>query len=290
MRIVSAIVLSFVLGAAALGELPFKKKPQEFTTHKPEDVAQTLRNGTPVQRNDLAMELGILAPNPSGTATKPNSPCVNFNHVEEKTVTLRAGAENALLLAESPECDAFYIVVFDRAPKSEWRHVQTLRLPSRTQPSEISFTELIQPGVSEILLHREVTKDTGSVTQQDFVVLKMLHDRIEPVLDTTEASEITLANRDAAETDNLQQTQKSTFDLLKSPANSAAVYRLLEKEVITDNKTTITRYRVWTWDPELERFRPAPFDGSDARPAPPPPAKKPAAPAAKPSPAKPSPK
>jgi hypothetical protein len=118
----------------------------------------------------------------------------------------------------------------------------------------------------------------------------MLHDRIEPVLDTTEASEITLANRDAAETDNLQQTQKSTFDLLKSPANSAAVYRLLEKEVITDNKTTITRYRVWTWDPELERFRPAPFDGSDARPAPPPPAKKPAAPAAKPSPAKPSPK
>ena len=131
-------------------------------------------------------------------------------------MTLRAGAENVVLLADSSECDSIYIVVFDKAPKSEWRHVQTVRLPSRAQRPEVTFAELIQPGVSEILVHHETSRDSGSVQQENFVVLKMLHDRVEVVLDTTEHSEITLANRSPAETDNLQQTQTSTF----SPSES----------------------------------------------------------------------
>jgi hypothetical protein len=280
MRNWQVILLALLLcGTAYAVDLPFKKKPQEFTTRKPDDVAATLRNGPPQQRNDLAVDLGIFAPNPSGTAKKPDAPCVDFIHVEQRPVTLRAGAENVLLLAESTLCDALYLVVFDKAPKSEWRHVQTVRLPARTRPSEISFAELIQPGVSEVVVHGETTLDTGVVTQQDFVVLKMVGDRIQVVLDTTERSQITLTNRSPENSDNLTQTQNSTFSPMKSAPNSAAVYHLLEKEVVTDNKTTLTRYRVWTWDPQLQRFRPAPFDGGDARPVPPPAKKPPAAPA-----------
>jgi hypothetical protein len=276
MKILLTSSLVLALAAAALADFPFKKKQQEFTTHKPDDVVNTLRNGTPVQRNDLARELGILAPNPSKPGTDSNSPCVTFHQVEQRPVKLRADAENVILLADSSECDSLYVAIFDKAPKSEWRHVQTVRLPSNTQRPEVSFAELIQPGVSEILVHKEMTRDSGGAQQQNFVVLKLVDDRIVVVLDATEHSEITLANRTPGESDNLTQTQTSTFNLLKSPPNSAATYRLLEKEVITDNKTTLTRYRVWTWDPELERFRPAPFDGGDARPVPPP-AKKPAA-------------
>lgn len=191
-------------------------------------------------------------------------------------MVLRAGAENVVLLADSSECDSVYVVVFDKAPKSEWRHVQTVRLPARSQRPEVTFAEVIHPGVSEILVHRETTRDSGGAQQEDFVVLKMLHDRVEVVLDATERSEITLANRTPTEADNLQQTQTSTFSLLKAGPNSAAAYRLLEKEVVIDNKTAITRYRVWSWDPELEQFRPAPFDAGDVRPTPPP-AKKPPA-------------
>lgn len=265
---ISIVLISLV--ATACADLPFKKKPQEFTTHKPDDVANTLRNGTPVQRNNLALELGIFAPNPSKPGADSNSPCVDFHKVEERPVTLRTGAENVVLLAASTECDSLYVVVFDKAPKSEWRHVQTVRLPSRDQPPVVSFAELIQPKVSEILVHHETTRDTGSAHAEDLVVLKMLHDRVAVVLDTTEHSEITLANRSPSETDNLQQTQTSTFSELKSTSNSVAQFRILEKQVITDNKTTITRYIVWTWDPELERFRPAPFDARDVRPVPPP--------------------
>jgi hypothetical protein len=280
--LVPALILGLVGSAHA--DLPFKKKQQPFATHSPSEVAHTLDEGTPAQRNDLALELGILAPNPSMPGTDSNSPCVNFQHMESRPVTLRAGAENVVLLADSSECDSTYIVVFDKAPKSEWRHVQTVRLPSHAQRPEISFAELIRPGTSEILVHKETTRDSGGSQQQDLVVLKLIGDRVEVVMDATERSEITLANRTPAEDDNLTQTQTSTFDLLKSPPNSAATYRLLEKEVITDNKTTITRYRVWTWDPELARFRPTPFDGGDARPVPPPakkpPAKAPATPQA----------
>ena len=264
------------LAAAALADFPFKKKPQEFQTHVPAEVADTLRSGTAVKRNDLALELGIFAPNPSNAAAKSNSPCVTFHHVEERPVTLHAGSENVVLLADSSECDSTYIVVFDKAPKSEWRHVQTVRLPSRAQRPEVTFVELIQPGVSEIVVHHETSRDSGSVQQENFVVLKLLHDRMEVVLDTTERSEITLANRSADETDNLQQTQTSTFELLKAAPNSATMFRILEKQVLTDNKLTITRYRVWTWDPELERFRSSPIDGGDVKPVPPSP-KKPAA-------------
>jgi len=271
---VSALILG--LTANTLADLPFKKKQQEFVTRKPDEVAHTLDEGTPTQRGQLALELGIFAPNPSKLGTDSNSPCVNFHHVESRPVTLRAGAENVILLADSSECDSVYILVFDKAPKSEWRHVQTVRLPASAQRPEISFAELIQPGVSEILVHKETTRDSGGSQQQDFVVLKLVGDRVEVVMDATERSEITLENRKPSEDDNLTQTQTSTFDLLKSPPNSAATYRILEKEVITDNKTTITRYRVWTWDPELQRFRPAPFDGGDVRPVSPP-TKKPTA-------------
>jgi hypothetical protein len=279
MRLLHTLLLVLLaLCGTALADFPFKKKPQEFTTHKPDDVAQTLRNGTPVQRNDLAQELGIFAPNPSSAAVKPSSPCVNFS----------AEAKNMVLLADSSECDSTYVAVFDKAPKSEWRHVQTVRLPARAQRPEVSFAELVQTGVSEILVHHENTRDSGSARQDDFVVLKMLHDRMEVVLDATERSEITLANRSAGEDDN-RQTETSTFSLLKSAPNSTAIYRVLEKEVVTDNKTTITRYQVWTWDPEVERFRPAPFDGGDARPALPP-AKKPATKPSGAEPPKPAPK
>ena len=275
MKIFSTSVLVLVLAATALADFPFKKKEQEFKTHVPADVANTLRSGTPVQRYDLALELGIFAPNPSSAAVKSNSPCVTFHHVEERPVTLRAGSENVVLLADSTECDSTYVVVFDKAPKSEWRHVQTIRLPSRAQRPEVTFAELIQAKVSEIVVHHETSRDGGSVHQENYVVLKMQHERVEVVLDTTERSEITLANRSAAETDNLQQSQTSTFFLLKAAPKSAAIYRILEEQVLTDNKTTITRYLVWTWDPELERFRASPIDRGDVRPPPPP--KEPAA-------------
>jgi hypothetical protein len=261
-----------LLWTAAWADLPFKKKAQPVQTPSPQELAQTLRSGTAVQRNDLARELGILAP--SNGAAKSTAPCVDFSHVEERKATLRAGDENVLLLADSTACDSLYLIVFDKAPKSEWRHVQTVRLTARRQRPEVSFVELVQPGVSEVVIHHGTTRDGGAVMQEDLLVLKMLQDRMETVLLTTEHSEITLANRQAGESDNLQQKQVSTFELLKPAPNSAATNRLLEKQVITDNKTTITRYRVWTWDPELERFRPAAFDGGDVRPAAPP--KKPA--------------
>src|ERR1017187_8587386 len=93
----SLLVFAFFLPAIAELPLPFKKKPQqEFQTRVPADVAKTLRNGSPAQRNDLAIELGIVAPNPSSGKVNSNSPCVDFTHVEEKPVTLRTGAENEL--------------------------------------------------------------------------------------------------------------------------------------------------------------------------------------------------
>jgi len=193
------LVAALIVGLAptSFADLPFKKKQQqqEFVTRKPDEVAHTLQNGTPVERNNLALELGILAPNPSRPGSDSNSPCVNFHHVETRPVKLRAGAENVVLLADSSECDSLYVAVFDKAPKSEWRHVETVRLPSSAQRPEISFAELIQPGTSEILVHKETTRESGGSQQQDFVVLKLIGDRIEVVMDATERSEITLTNR-----------------------------------------------------------------------------------------------
>src|ERR1035441_6618382 len=103
MKVLCTFVLVMALAAAALADFPFKKKPQEFQTHVPAEVAAMLRSGAAVKRNDLALELGIFAPNPSNAAAKSTAPCVTFHHVEERPVTLRAGAENVVLLADSTD-------------------------------------------------------------------------------------------------------------------------------------------------------------------------------------------
>jgi hypothetical protein len=267
MKIACASVLILALAATSFADLRFKKKPQEFQTHVPADVANTLRSGTPVQRNDLALELGILAPDPSSAAAKSNSPCVTFHHVEQRPVTLRAGAENVVLLADSSECDSTYIVVFDKAPKSEWRHVQTVRLPSRVLRPEVTFAELVQSGVSEIVVHHETSRDSGSIQQENFVVLKMLHSRLVPVLDTVERYDLVMPNRPESDADNVEQTQQSTFTVVGGNAKVGPGTRILEKEVLKERKESLTLYRYWNWDLGLERFRSTAYDGSKDEPA-----------------------
>src|SRR5664279_4493378 len=148
----TSLLLLFLLSSAN-AELPFKKKPQEFQTRVPAEVAHTLQQGSAVQRNDLALELGIYAPNPSSGAVKSNSPCVDFSRVDERQPKLLPDSENTLLIADSSVCESTYLVIFEKTPKSEWRHIQTIRLSARTGRPEITYAELIHPGSSEILVY-----------------------------------------------------------------------------------------------------------------------------------------
>ena len=257
------LCLAGVLNAQLHLPLIKKDKDKDFKTHDPDQVADTLRSGADQQRSELANELGIMAPNASNLAAKSSAPCTSFNHVEERQVHLRTDADNAVIIAESGECDSTYLIVFDRGHKSEWRHVQTVRLYSRVQHPEISFAELVQPGVSEIVVHRETTRESGANEQENFVVLKLLHDRLVTVLDTVERMEVILPVKPSDDSDNVEQSQQSTFNMVKAAANSGAVMRILEKEVLKEKQASITLYRSWNWDPELERFRSIGSDGSD---------------------------
>ncbi len=272
------LLLSFALPSSA--QFPFGKKDKEFQTHEPDVVAGTLRSGNPTQRSQLATELDIMAPNFSNPAAKSNAPCVSFDRVDERQVRLRADADNAVIVADSGECDSTYLIVFEKEKKSEWRHVQTLRLSAHVQPPEVTFAELVQPGISEIVVHRETTRDSGSAQQENFVVLKLLHNRLVPVLDTVERYDLVMPNRPENDSDNVEQSQQSTFTVVKGDVKVGPGTRILEKEVLKENKTSLTLYRYWSWDPGLERFRSTAYDGSkDEQPAPPkkPPAAKPPA-------------
>ncbi len=260
--------------ARSSAELPFGKKDKGFQTHEPDTVASTLRSGNAVQRSQLATELDIMAPNFSNPAVKSDAPCVGFDRVDEHQVRLRADADNALIVANSTQCDSTYLIVFEKEKKSEWRHVQTVRLSARVQHPEISFAELVQPGISEVVVHRETTRDSGSAQQENFVVLKLLHNRLVPVLDTVERYDLVMPNVPENDSDNVEQTQQSTFSVVKGDAKVGPGTRILEREVLQDNKTSLTIYRYWSWDPGLECFRSTAYDGSKDEQAPPP--KKPA--------------
>jgi hypothetical protein len=275
----SVLVVYFVV--VSFAQVPFlKKKDQDFKTREPDAVAGTLRSGNPTQRSQLATELEIMAPNFSDPAAKSNAPCVSFNRVDERRVRLRADADNAVIVADSGECDSTYLIVFDKERKSEWRHVQTVRLSWHIQHPEVSFAELVQPGVSEVVVHRETTRDSGSAQQENFMVLKLLHNRLVPVLDAVERYKLVMPNLPENDADNVEQSQQSTFTVVKGDAKVGPATRILEKEVLKEKKTSLTLYRYWSWDPELERFRSTAYDGSkDEQAAPPakPPAKKPPA-------------
>jgi hypothetical protein len=263
MKICCTLLLLVCFTAVAFAQVPFlKKKEKESKTYEPDAVANTLRSGSAVQRSQLATELGIITPNFSFPATKSDAPCVNFDHVDKQRVRLRTDAENAVIIASSGECDSIYILVFDKVQKSEWRQLPAVRLAARTQRPEVSFAELIQPGVSEIVVHRETTRNSGNAQQENFVVLKLLHNRLVSVLDTVERLELTMPDRPENNADNVVQSQQSTFSLVQADPKSGASTCILEKEVFKERKTNLTRYRLWSWDPELERFRSSPHDGS----------------------------
>jgi hypothetical protein len=80
--------------------------------------------------------------------------------------------------------------------------------------------------------------------QENFVVLKLLHDRLVPVLDTVERLELTMPDRPENDADNVLQSQQSTFRLLKTEPNSGASMHILEKEVIKERETNLTCYRL----------------------------------------------
>jgi hypothetical protein len=152
-----------------------------------------------------------------------------------------------------------------------------VRLSWPVEHPEVSFAELVQPGVSEVVVRHETTRDSGSAQQENFVVLKLLHNRLVPVLDTVERYKLVMPNRPENDADNVEQSQQSTFAVVKADANAGPPMRIREKEVLKERKESLTLYRYWSWDPELERFRSTAYDGSkDEQAAPPakPPAKK----------------
>jgi hypothetical protein len=263
--LIALFVLSFVLPLPA--QFPFGKKDKEFQTHEPDAVAGTLRGGNPTQRSQLATELSITAPDFSNPAAKSSAPCVGFDRVDERQVRLRADADNAVIVADSGECDSTYIIVFDKERKGEWQHVQTVRLSAHIKPPEVSFAELVQPGVSEMVVHRETTRESGSAQQENFVVLKLLHNRLVPVLDTVERYDLVMPNVPENDADDVQQTQQSTFTVVKAEGNAGPPMRILEKEVLKERKESLTLYRYWNWDLGLERFRSTAYDGSKDEPA-----------------------
>ena len=72
------------------------------------------------------------------------------------------------------------------------------------------------------------------------------------------------------DSDEAEQSQQSTFTVVKADANLGPGTRILEKELLKENKTSFTLYRYWSWDPGLERFRSTAYDGSKDEQAPPP--------------------
>jgi len=264
MKIFCTAVFLTCLLAASSAQVPFlKKKDKDFKTHEPDAVAETLRSGNPEQRSALATDLNIMAPDSSNPSAKPSAPCPSFDRVDERQVKLRADADNAVIVADSGECDSTYLIVFDKESKGEWQHVQTVRLPARVEHPEVSFAELVGPGTSEVVVHRETTRDSGSAQQENFLILKLLHSRLVTVLDTVESFDLVMPNRPENDADNVEQTQQSTFTVAKGDENTGPRIRILEKAVLKEKEDTFTLYRYWSWDPNLERFRSTAYDGGD---------------------------
>ena len=232
----TAVFFSPVSSTTSSAQVPFEEEGQGLQTHEPDAVADTLRSGNPEQRSQLATELDIMAPNFSNPSAKSDAPCVSFDRVDERQVRLRADADNAVIVADSGECDSTYLIVFDKEKKSEWRHVQTVRLSARVQHPEVSFAELVQPGISEVVVHRETTRDSGSAQQENFVILKLLHDRLVPVLDTVERYDLVMPNVPENDADNVEQSQQSTFTVVKGDAKAGPGTRILEKEVLKEKQ------------------------------------------------------
>jgi hypothetical protein len=222
----------------------------------PEQIQSSLLRGSQTEREALSSALHLVIPKESRQGVKADIPCSEFRSVSLAHVTLGSPNSQAVLEAYSWSCQYTYLVVLGSDGKNHWNHIQTIPLSTKDTPPHVSFKSLVSSDAEEMIVQGIETDEGTGISQTNMAIWRFYRDALDVVFD--EPTDVTFAIPiDLKTGENSEQSEKSEFTFVQpDPAEGypKSLQEILQKQVISDHRTTITRWWLHSWDPGLQKF------------------------------------
>lgn len=222
------------------------------TVLSPETIKKTFLTGTDQAKEELSEELNLRGGQESGT-------CVWFQSPQVYYPALQSSHDWAVVVLRSEQCWWDFLVILRHTSK-QWQLVSTYPIFGKSGHSPVSFPSLLKQGEQEIMIQRDNLVSGSGEWQYDTVIFRLVNGRPEVIFDETQELNFSIP----AETGNTEESEKGTFFLIPSNDSAIAISDILEEQEIVRHKHRVVRWRIFTWWPEISRFRSQAIDEASA--------------------------
>jgi hypothetical protein len=198
----------------------------------------------------LATDLELMIPKRTRWGATEDMPCTAFPAVEVIPVKLH-GNKSQVLLNISSDCRYTYLVLLEESKANLWRRVQTVSVAAINRTPVVTFESMVSRDAKEIIVKDYETESGSGVSQANMAILKLLDGKLRVVFD--EPTHVVYAVPLKGE-GNTEQSEDSEFSIVKH-SGQTSLKDIIQKQVIQDHQTKITRYWEYEWVPELQKFQ-----------------------------------
>jgi hypothetical protein len=225
-------------------------------TLTPDEMKVLLLSGTDSQRAQLSRDLSLRIPRTTRHHAKADISCTNFDSVQSSIVTLEhPGPQAVLFIVASLSCGSAFVVVLEQTSGEGWKRLDTVWLLARNRIPRMDFKSLVQADEQEIIVRNNET-DTGTgVEVTDLSIFKLFGSRLDLIFDEPEHASFA---EPIGDRQIIDQSEDNEFTFVRDTSELNAgpsLLAILEKQIIRDNHTKMTRWWQYVWIPELRRFR-----------------------------------
>ena len=242
----------------------FAEKNSGATVPEPEKIRRALLKKsselTDIEAKEkLAVDLRLVTFPES--ASQHESTCVDFTSVRVTYPALEPGSGYSVLLFRTEHCWEDFVVILRHTTSAAWTHVATYPVFSKYEHARVSFPQLIKQGQDQIMIDRtNIVSGTG-FWQYNTTVIRVHQGKAEVILDESQESNLSVPDHKGGNTELLE---RGTFFVVPSDEPANALCDILEKQEISRHNRRIIRWRIFGWDPTMNRFRPQLLDDANA--------------------------
>jgi hypothetical protein len=221
-------------------------------------IETNLLKGTDTQRAALAAMLGLVIPKSTRAGLTADVPCTLFESVKADQVSLRSKQMQTVLEVYSRLCGFTYLVVLNDEKDGSWTYDQTITVPSNIRTPEISYVSLVTPDVKEIIVRDQVTDNGSGIFEDNMIIWRWFPGGFRVIFD--EPSQVVLAV--PTEGGNSDQHEESTFSIVNGQSVGVSTSQaIVQRQTIRQHETSIVRFWVYAWSPELGLLQKYPWTG-----------------------------
>lgn len=201
----------------------------------------------------LATDLDLMIPKRAINGATADEPCTQFSAVEVIPVKFH-GNHSQVLLNISSVCWYTYLVLLEESKANAWRHVQTVPVGAKYNAPVVTFESMISRDAKEMIV-KDYENDSGTgILQTNMAIWKLLDGRLRVVFDEPTHTQFDIPLNPKGPDYSTEQSEDSDFSIVKG-SGQTGLKDIVQKQVIRDHKTKITRYWEYGWVPELQKFQ-----------------------------------